>query len=168
MTLTTHAVVGAAISSAFGFSPEVALLAGFASHFVLDSFPHWDYKLLSSQKDPNNHLNDDLLIGRDFYFDLIKISFDFLLGLGLAWLFFANRWSANNLAIMAGALGGVLPDFLQFAYMKTKIKALSWMRRWHLYLHGQELDWRPFLTPLVFFCILFGALILGNWGFFTF
>jgi hypothetical protein len=48
MVLTPHAVVGAAIASAFGLSPGASLLTGFLSHFLLDRFPHWDYELTSA------------------------------------------------------------------------------------------------------------------------
>ncbi|MFA6254372.1 MAG: hypothetical protein WC640_03975 [Candidatus Paceibacterota bacterium] len=166
MILTPHAVVGAALASGFGFSPGIALVAGFASHFVLDSLPHWDYKLLSHHKDKINPINDDIIINRKFLVDLVKLGLDFVAGISLAWLFFANHGLASNWAIMAGALGGVLPDFLQFVYIKTRIKSLGWVRRWHIYVHGSELEFRFPTTPLIFFLILFSALILGNWFFF--
>jgi len=34
---------------------------------------------------------DDIVIGREFYYESYQIGFDFVLGLGLAWLFFAGR-----------------------------------------------------------------------------
>ncbi len=42
MIATTHALVGAMIASRLQ-NPILAPIAGFASHFVLDSIPHWDF-----------------------------------------------------------------------------------------------------------------------------
>ncbi len=42
MIATTHALVGAMIASRLQ-DPILAPIAGFASHFILDSIPHWDF-----------------------------------------------------------------------------------------------------------------------------
>jgi hypothetical protein len=47
MILSTHAIVGAALASLMPSHPIAAFAAGFASHFVIDSTPHWDYPLKS-------------------------------------------------------------------------------------------------------------------------
>src|SRR3990167_1259005 len=88
MILATHAIAGAALVVAIPERPILAFAAGVASHFLLDTIPHWDYELRSSQKDENNPLNNDIVIGSDFWFDLIKIGTDTFLGLALSWFFF--------------------------------------------------------------------------------
>ena len=105
MTLTPHAIVGAAIASTIPDQPLLGFSLAFLSHFVLDAIPHWDYKLSSMTEDKANKINNNMKIGRDFYFDLLKIGPDFSLGLILAYLLFAN---------LVGALGAVFPDLLQF------------------------------------------------------
>ena len=58
MILTTHAIVGGALASLFPTHPITAIAAGFASHFVIDAIPHWDYPLQSISVAPGrrNHL----------------------------------------------------------------------------------------------------------------
>ena len=156
MTLTTHAVVGAAISSAFRLNPGAALLAGFMSHFLLDHLPHWDY--IDSAK-----INEeDSLTIRDF----IKIGFDVLLGFGLALLFFTSNGQDGWESILMGAFGGMLPDALLFAYMKIRREPFKLFRRFHHLMHSslkiKDARWGLFFQA----AILLLVLILGNWSFF--
>jgi hypothetical protein len=53
LTLTTHAIVGAAIASVIPAHPFFAIAAAFASHFLLDAIPHWDYPIRSDSVNPN-------------------------------------------------------------------------------------------------------------------
>ena len=76
MTLTTHAVVGAAIATSMPNHPVIGFTLAFASHFVLDAIPHWDYKLSSQKTDNVNSLNDYMIIDRNFFIDLLKIGID--------------------------------------------------------------------------------------------
>ena len=116
MTLTTHAIIGAAFAQVFPDRPVTAFCVGFVSHFAADALPHWDYQLKSRKADPNNYLNSDMPINRAAIVDLVKIGFDFWLGIGLSLLIFASQNPAAFWATAAGALGGILPDPLQFAY----------------------------------------------------
>src|SRR5260370_42631939 len=52
MILSTPAIVGAAIASFLPSHPTTAFVLGFASHFVLDAIPHWDYPIRSAAADP--------------------------------------------------------------------------------------------------------------------
>ncbi|HYC83020.1 MAG TPA: hypothetical protein VEB60_00520 [Candidatus Paceibacterota bacterium] len=150
MTLATHAVIGATVASAFPVSPLFGFLAGFMSHFVLDSIPHWDYHLASSRKDEKNPLNNDLVMGRAFVSDLLKIGCDFALGFAL--VFAALKFGHLEdywLSLYAGACGGVLPDFLQFAYMKLRREPLISLQRFHGWIHADlRLNDRPFVGIL--------------------
>ncbi len=147
MTLATHAVVGAAIANLMPTQPVLGFVAGFASHFILDSIPHWDYHLASSHNDEANPLNNDLVINRHFIGDLVKIACDGLLGLALVWLalswhMLADRW----FILYLGAIGGMLPDALQFAYMKIRREPLTSLQRFHMWIHTNvKLDQRPLI-----------------------
>ena len=166
MTLTTHAVVGAGISSAFGLMPGGSFLAGFFSHFLLDCLPHWDYDLKSATIDKVNPLNNDLPICREAVGDFVKIGFDFFLGLSLALIFFTGHGQGYWLSILLGAFGGMLPDGLQFLYLKFRHEPLTFFFRFHTFMHAkteiEDTFWGLFLTGLV----LILALGLGNWSFF--
>lgn len=142
MILATHAIAGAALAAAMPDRPILAFTAGAASHFLLDAIPHWDYKLRSSRKDEDNPLNNDIVIGRYFWFDLIKIGTDALLGLILSWLFFhsffADHGQLGLLTFIAGAIGGLLPDALQFAYFKLRSPWLTALQRFHYWIHADH------------------------------
>jgi hypothetical protein len=161
MTLTTHAIVGAALASAVPTHPVVAFSLGFCSHFLLDAIPHWDYQLNSMEENKENPMATDMKIGKSFFFDLCKIGADFLLGFVLVFLFFgswANRQSCEvakiclqstrNIGIgtlIFGALGAVLPDALQFFYFKWRHQPLSALQKFHQWIHSKaELKNRPF------------------------
>ncbi len=138
MILVTHSALGAALGAMAG-EPALGAALGFASHFVLDAIPHWDYELRSSRKDEQNPLNDDLIIGRDFWFDLLKIGLDAALGLGLAF------WLAGGLGL-AGAFGALLPDFLPFAYFKfRRFPPLRALQKFHLRVHATRRLTEPIL-----------------------
>ena len=46
LTLMTHAIVGAAIVGLVPAHPLLGLSLAFASHFILDALPHWDYPIV--------------------------------------------------------------------------------------------------------------------------
>ena len=97
MTLTTHAIIGAAIAASMPNYPVVGFVLAFASHFVLDAIPHWDYKLSSQKTDGKDRMNDDMIINKDFFIDLSKIGLDMLCGVLLA-LFFFTLYSSRSIA----------------------------------------------------------------------
>jgi hypothetical protein len=147
MTLTTHAIVGAALASAVPTHPVVAFSVGFCSHFLLDAIPHWDYHLDSMSEDKKNPMATDMKIGKSFFFDLCKIGADFLLGFVLAFLFFGSLGDFSlNTALFFGAIGAVLPDALQFLYFKWRHQPLTALQKFHLSIHAEkELKNRPLL-----------------------
>lgn len=147
MVLTTHAITGAAIASIIPTHPVLGFVLGFGSHFVLDSIPHWDYKLLSSSKDEKNPMNNDMIINKNFVYDLFKIGFDVSLGFILAYLFFGVSMSNDFLvALSAGAVGGVLPDALQFVYFKFRREPIYTLQKFHVWIHSSiSLNKKPLL-----------------------
>ena len=150
MILATHTIAGAALAAVMPNRPILAFTAGAASHFLLDAIPHWDYKLRSKREDESNPLNNDIVIDRDFRFDLIKIGVDALVGLALGWFFFhqffLGHGSLGLLTFVAGITGGLLPDLLQFAYFKLRSPWLTALQRFHYWIHA---DHDRKLKPLV-------------------
>lgn len=118
MTLTAHSIVGASIASIMPSNPVLGFVAGFASHFLLDAIPHWDYSLVSSKRDGDNPMNDEIFTDKGSVFDLFKISFDGLLGVSISLLLFGV--SNYNLVWTPiwGMIGALTPDFLQLVYFK--------------------------------------------------
>jgi len=167
MILSPHALAGATIASTFHFSPVIAFFAGFASHFILDMLPHWDYKLRSAELDELNPLNNDIIVGRKFIFDLLVMGIDVSLGFFFAGLFFVGRGPVSTLAIVSGAVGGVLPDALQFVYMKFRIEPFTKIQRLHLFMHsGKKIEspvWGVFWYAILFLIFF----LVGNWRIFT-
>lgn len=147
MTLTTHAVVGAAAASFFPAHPYAAFAAGFASHFVIDALPHWDYVLRSARKDVGRPLETDMSSDHaGFVRDLCSIGLDaslgFLLTFAVAWFLQVPLWLT-----LIGAGAGVYPDLLSFLYFKARRAAprLAWAYGPVQYFHVafvQRWEWK--------------------------
>lgn len=138
MTLTAHAITGAALASLVPDQPLVGFAVGFLSHFVLDAIPHWDYKLNSKKEDTNNHMNDDMVINKDFLKDILKIGFDGLLGLLLSLIVFNFYFKFSVFIVLSGAIGAMMPDALQFVYMKWRHEPLTSLQKFHLWIHADK------------------------------
>jgi hypothetical protein len=156
LTLTTHAIVGAAIASLLPAHPALAISAAFASHFLLDAIPHWDYPLRSDSMRPG--LVGAMKFDGAVLADMLTIGADALLGLGLALLLLARPGDRALIACGAGA--AILPDALQFAYMRLPREPLISLQRFHCWIHAsRDLNRRPVLglaaqTGLVFLVLL--------------
>ena len=169
MTLGTHAIICAALGSVFADKPGTALALGWVSHYFFDFMPHWDYHLRSAKVDLENPLNNDLSRGKDFYYDLAKIGFDALLGLVLGVLFFVNLARPEKLvAVMAGIIGALLPDFLQFVYIRLRREPFIALQKIHGWAHSsyRELNKKPSLGFLLQLSIILVAFLIGNWRLF--
>ncbi len=138
MTLTAHAITGAALASLVPDQPLVGFAVGFISHFVLDAIPHWDYKLSSKKEDGNNHMNDDMVINKNFIKDILKISFDGILGLLFAYFIFVFYFKFSTFVILSGVIGAMMPDALQFVYMKWRHEPLISLQKFHLWIHADK------------------------------
>lgn len=139
MILATHAVVGAAVARLFPQYPLIGFFAALASHYFLDSLPHWHYRLHSFRSTKETtHGRPDMVWGRDFAADLFKIALDGLLGVGLVFVLFPLRSWYDAMITCIGIAGGVLPDALQFIYWKLGGKFSVWMQRLHDWAHGKK------------------------------
>ncbi len=157
MTLTTHAIVGVAAARLFPAHPVIAFTAAFASHFLIDAIPHWDYHLHSSRVNEHDPLDKDMEVGGlDFYLDLLKIGFDICIGLLLSYLIFYPS-NAEALTLVAiGAIGGILPDPLQFLYFKYRKEPMITLQRFHDWIHTDiKLRGRWIIGPLLQFFMVY-------------
>lgn len=167
MILTPHAVVGASISSIFRLSPFTALVAGFVSHFVLDMFPHFDYKLRSTRIEPEKTLDGDIIIDRTFFLDLMVMGLDLTFGLFLSWLFFVFTGAISLPVALAGVVGGVLPDALQFVYYKFGRRHLRPLQSFHMRVHSSIRIKDPLWGVSLYSLVITLAFFLGVWRFFV-
>lgn len=137
MTLATHAVIGAIIASKFPEHPVLGFGLAFASHFVLDAIPHWDYRLSTLQENEDDLMKNrmPISVSRKFMGDLLKTGIDCILGIMAALLLF---WDKNPVVVLAGAVGGVLPDALQFIYFHIQKEPLVALQRFHMLLHTRN------------------------------
>ena len=131
MTLTTHAVVGAAVASLFPQEPALALCAAFASHFLVDAIPHHDYSIRSASVDPK--IGAPMKFDRALLRDAVVIGGDALLGIALALFFFATP--QNFVLIFFAACAAILPDPLQFVYAHFPREPLATLYRFHQWIH---------------------------------
>lgn len=139
MTLLTHAIVGASAGKIFsGGNLLVGSIFAFLSHFAIDAIRHGHYSLRSKVDDKNNRLDSDIVIGKSFLIDLIKLGFDFGFGLIFAQLFFNGPSLEIDWAIMLYAFMGTLPDALQFAYFKIRKEPLTSLQKFHIFIHTKK------------------------------
>jgi hypothetical protein len=129
--LTTHAIVGGAIASLFPSHPLPVVAACFASHFVIDAIPHWDYPLRSIafglQARNQWTWNSNRLC------DFAVIALDGAAGLALAIDLFSVP--STILTIALGALAAMLPDPLQFVHTLYPREPLKSLQRFHAWMH---------------------------------
>ena len=138
MTLTTHALVGAAAAKIFSINPVLSMFAAFASHFAIDAIPHWDYRILSQRWNDEHPLESDIAVGGPtFVLDLLRTGFDCLMGIYLAVAFFASGPS-HVWIVFFGAVIGILPDPLQFLYFKVRHEPLTSLQRFHVWIHSKN------------------------------
>jgi hypothetical protein len=164
LTLTTHAIVGAAIASIIPAHPSLAIAAAFASHFLLDAIPHWDYPIRSDSVNPNVAAAmkyDGALLA-----DILMIGTDAILGIGLALLLLARP--SNFILVLCGAAAAILPDAFQFAYIRFPREPLISLQRFHSWMHASHnLRARPILglsaqIGLVVFVLLVARLVASS------
>ena len=133
MTLTTHAIVGGAIASLIPAHPWLGLSLAFASHFLLDALPHWDYPIRSSSIKPE--VAARMKYDGALFADLFTIGGDAALGIVVTVALFNAQTPASYLLALGGACAGILPDALQFAYMRFPRQPLTSLQRFHEWIH---------------------------------
>ena len=144
MTLTTHAIVGGAIVSVMPAHPLLGVCVAFASHFLLDAIPHWDYPIRSFSLNPE--IAGPMKCDRALFADMVTIGADALLGIALALILFVTQRSI--ILVLFGACAGILPDALQFAYMRFPREPLPSLQRFHQWIHTSHNLREPLLGIL--------------------
>lgn len=153
MIATTHALVAAMIASRLQ-DPILAPTLGFASHFILDSIPHWDFGT-SWQK------RSKTITG------MIAIA-DTLVGIVGAFLLFSRL--ANPWILLATIAAAELPDWLEapwymfFAHSDADASKTSdsWIKRIAYFFHHFQHEFHTKATfPLGVFTQI--ATILFFW-----
>ena len=162
MILTSHAIIGVAAASAFPTHPILAFSAALASHYIVDAIPHWEYDLLSSKKDRDNPLNNDLAVVKDFFSDLIRVLFDMCLGIVISFfIFHFLGFNFNSLLILiAGIAGAVAPDILQFVYFRFRREPFKSLYVFHYYIHSRTEKLKKHFIVGIFLQILTVFLIV--------
>jgi hypothetical protein len=164
MTLATHAVTGALIGAIGSENLAFSASAGFISHFLFDTIPHWDYKLGATQEDTANPLNNNMKVGgKQFYIDLLKIGLDFSIGMTIVIILVASKPNQVILGALIGALCAVIPDPLQFVYWKLRPRFMTPLQRFHTYMHAKtRLNDKPLLgiSSQIAIIILTGILFI--------
>ena len=127
MVLSTHAVVGAAVIVLTPTHPILGTTLAFASHFLLDAIPHWDYTLYSDSLTPDKH--GSLHLDSKLALDIVRIGGDAVLGLIVAWYFFSTP--VHPYLWFFGASAAIFPDFLQFVYAKWRHEPFTSLQRFH-------------------------------------
>ncbi|MGH7141185.1 MAG: hypothetical protein ACREGH_00935 [Minisyncoccia bacterium] len=141
MTLATHAIAGAALATLVPSHPILGFALGFAAHFPLDALPHYDYPIFSdaiNPKEPRGMPNGSFLRRAvanpgALLCDVADFSLDAAVGVGVSVLFFSA--GAPLVAILCGALGGILPDPLQFVSKIAPYEPLNSLQRFHQWIH---------------------------------
>jgi hypothetical protein len=138
MILSTHAVVGGAIASFMPGHPVLAFVIGAASHFAIDAIPHVDYPLhsISVKRSATSALTLNWLLVQD----LGLIALDACVGLAIVLWLYASPGATT--AVLAGALGAMLPDPLQLLHKLYPREPLRSLQRFHTWIHTRRrLSW---------------------------
>jgi hypothetical protein len=156
MTLATHASVGAVTAALFPSHPIIAFFAGFFSHFILDSIPHWDYKIRSPYANSRMAMcmneatpgaTKTIKLDKTFLLDLRRIGLDVLIGVVILNIIYWNQlFNIDWHILILGAVGGMTPDFLQFVYMRFPHQPLIMLQKLHTFFHAKHtLNNRPII-----------------------
>lgn len=136
MTLTTHALIAAAVTRSFaGSHPVLGFFAAVASHYLADAIPHWDYAISAGagwkEKPKEDWTPEDFHQFRlRIRHDLARIAADAGIG-ALAVLVLTRPASPADWLWVGGAIvGGMLPDFLQGLHL-SGIRWLKPCQRFH-------------------------------------
>jgi hypothetical protein len=150
MILTTHAIVGGALASLLPSHPVAAFAAGFASHFIIDAIPHWDYPLQSISVAPGQR--NRLRLDKPLLQDVALIGFDACAGLAFAVGLFATP--VTIAVIVLGAVAAMLPDPLQFVHSLYPHEPLASLQAFHRRIHTKcQLDWRFGVSSQIIFAV---------------
>ena len=133
MILTTHAIVGTALTHTY-INYFTVFIGALASHYIFDAIPHWHYPIPYIKK----HVNDisgegSLTLHGHFFYEVWRILADIFIGIGLSFYFFGGISWATSVA----ALGAMLPDILVGFWGFYHWKFLNLHYRFHKWIHAK-------------------------------
>lgn len=162
MTLTTHAIVAAAVAKPLASShPIFIFLAAVASHYLADAIPHWDYKLHSLVEDEGVAKKDIIFTRATFGLDLMRSALDALFGLAVVTLLIWPTSLQEWLFVLLTVVGGVLPDFLQGIHYGLRLNFLKPHQKIHDWIHARiRLNPYPRLGIPMQLALVIAALII--------
>ncbi len=134
MVLVTHAIVGAAIANVMPNHPILGFSVAFLSHYLLDAIPHAEYDISGLVDSKNKSL---FKLNKRGMMHIFIIGADFLAGIALSIFFFARNDQRLYITLL-GLIGGILPDFLQFIYLKYKRQPWKFFQKLHDFFHAKE------------------------------
>jgi hypothetical protein len=134
MILSTYAIVGGAIASLIPSHPVFAFVTGVASHFVIEAIPHVDYPLYSITVGPS--ANSALTVNWSLLRDFGLITLDAFAGVAIVLSLYASP--VTTVAVLAGALGAMLPDPLQLLHKLYPREPLRSLQRFHAWIHTKR------------------------------
>jgi len=127
MTATAHALVGAVIATKF-VNPFVGYPAAFASHFLMDAIPHWDFGT-------NWRKKSRLRL-------FIESTIDVVVGFALVFVLFRNL--VDPVYLWSMVVMAQLPDWLEVPawYFNFKVPPFSWAQDFQDFIHHRlALPW---------------------------
>ncbi len=151
MTLATHIVAGAAAAKILSTDPTQAFIIGWISHYFLDSITHWDYPLKAFSSNRQDPRQNKVSFNKYLILDMAKVIVDALIGFAIVAIAYKGLLSGafdkqQLYIVLAGAIGGTMPDFVQFLYGLFKVKLFRVFQNFHDYVHADsDLNNRPVL-----------------------
>lgn len=137
MLLVVHGLVGATLGSLVGDVPGKEVIAfgiGWASHYVLDSIPHWERFYRPFQKFEWEATDPFKKWPRHVFIQAVLDALLFCLI--IIWLSVSG---AGNLAMIFGALGAIIPDLLDnvpfWRHRLRKYKLFKYGYEFHKNIH---------------------------------
>ncbi len=153
MLETPHVFVGAVIASKIP-NPLIAIPLAFASHFILETVPHWNPHLNTETEKFGKPTKKSTII------TIVDSTVALVSGSLIAWQALPNTNQA--ILILACCLASVLPDLLEAPYFFLKIRT-AWVKKWIKFQKSLQNDtsfYWGFLTQTA--TILAAVLWLGN------
>ena len=136
MILTSHALVGSALSNIVPNNPVIGFGLAFASHYLIDAVPHRDYDIEDFIDDETKTVKSIFHNAKAFLRFMLILG-DFVFALFICSLIFVHD-EKSLYATMVGVAGGVLPDFLLFLAFKFKKSFWRYFYKVHNFFHSKD------------------------------
>ena len=150
MLLSIHATAGALIGQQIN-NPILAFILAFVSHFILDVIPHGDHDWIDEYKGGQKSKARKIV-------SIVVIDVLVLLALLVSKFYFKSF--TPNLPIVAGVVGGVLPDFLVGCH---ELSDKLFKRFYHLHFVVHDLvKFQPSTASGLFMQIIILGILLIN------